>query len=338
MGNHRAEWMYKRKWGVMCHFLADFPSNLEPVKIDIEIWNRWVNNFNVKNFVKQLSEINCGWIIFTAGQNSGYYCSPNKTYDEIVGRKPSRLSKRDLIKDLGEELASKDIKLIVYLPSGAPMNDKLAVEKLKWYPVWDKFIKELFEKRSIKIETDERLCEFQIKWESVIREWSKRWGKLVSGWWFDGCYYADRMYNFPDPPNFKSFADTARIGNPESIVAFNPGVKVPVISLTEYEDYTAGEISNAFPVNGIEPCVIPLSRFVKGAQYHILTFIGGCWGRGKPRFSENFLIAYTEHINSFGGAITYDFPPPDPEDETSSIPSDFSLLLKQLKNIPKLSR
>ncbi|MGC8977662.1 MAG: hypothetical protein ACP5OB_08625, partial [Candidatus Ratteibacteria bacterium] len=42
------------------------------------------------------SEIKCGWLIFTIGQNSGFYCSPNKTYDEIVGRKESRLSKRDL--------------------------------------------------------------------------------------------------------------------------------------------------------------------------------------------------------------------------------------------------
>ena len=99
------------------------------------------------------------------------------------------------------------------------------------------------------------------------------------------------LYNC-HPPNFKSFAESARKGNEESIVAFNPGVKVPVISLTEYEDYTAGEISNALPVSGIEPWVIPLSRFIKNAQYHILTFLGGCWGRGNSRFSNEFVISY----------------------------------------------
>ena len=315
---HRAEWMYERKWGVMVHYLDYFE---KPDDSLIDEWNRKVNRFNVKNFVKQLSEIKCGWLIFTIGQNSGFYCSPNKTYEEIVKRKKSRLSKRDLIKELGEELNEKDIKLIVYLPSGAPANDELAVKKLKWAPVWDKFIQEIFEKRNIKIETDSRLTEFQKNWEAIIGEWSERWKGLVSGWWFDGCYYSDKMYNFDSPPNFKSFAESTRKGNKESIVAFNPGVKVPVISLTEYEDYTAGEISNSLPVNGIEPCVIPLGRFIKNAQYHILTFLGGCWGKSeKPRFPDELVIGYTKHINSFGGVITWEFPPPD---EDGNIKKEF---------------
>ncbi|MCS7180424.1 MAG: hypothetical protein NZ891_03630, partial [bacterium] len=158
---------------------------------------------------------------------------------------------------------------------------------------------------------------------------SEKWGNLVSGWWFDGCYYVDKMYNFPEPPNFKSFAESARKGNPESIVAFNAGVKVPVVSLTEYEDYTAGEIDGALPVSGIEPSVIPLKRFLNNAQFHILTFIGGCWGKGEPRFPDEFLISYTKYINSFGGAITYDFPPPD---EDGNIPFPF---LNQLSNLAK---
>lgn len=326
---HRAEWMYERKWGVMAHYLADFPSNLKPVEIDVEIWNKRVDSFDVKNFVKQLADIGCGWLIFTVGQNSGYFCSPNKTYDEIVGRKPSRLSKRDLIKDLAEELNSKNIKLIAYLPSGAPMNDTLAVKKFKWYPAWDKFMREIFEKRNIKIETDERLSEFQKKWEAVISEWSERWASLVSGWWFDGCYYADRMYNHPEPPNFESFASAARKGNPDSILAFNPGVKTPVISLTEYEDYTAGEIAGALPVSSKWT---PIKRFVRKAQYHILTFLGDTWGIGKPRFPDNLVIDYTKYINSSGGAITYDFPPPR---EDGNIPEPF---YKQLKVLSSLRR
>ncbi|MCM8830442.1 MAG: hypothetical protein NC824_05535 [Candidatus Omnitrophica bacterium] len=325
---HRAEWLYERKWGVMVHYLADLPSCLDPVDLSPEEWNRRVDKFDVKNFVKQLSEIKCGWLIFSIGQNSGFYCSPNETYDEIVKRKPSRLSKRDLIKDLGEELGEKDIRLITYLPSQAPLNDIYALEKLKCTPIW-KGPKWGLRDDQYKVQegVDERLTDFQIYWESIIREWSKRWGKLVSGWWFDGCYYSDKMYNFPDEPNFKSFAESARSGNLDSIVAFNPGVKVPIISLTEYEDYTAGEIAGALPVNGIEPCVIPLGRFIKNAQYHILTFIGGCWARGSPRFTDEFLISYTKHINSFGGAITYDFPPPS---EDGNIPLSFFNQLKKL--------
>jgi len=141
------------------------------------------------------------------------------------------------------------------------------------------------------------------------------------------------MYNFPDSPNFKSFAESARKGNSESIVAFNPGVKIPVISLTEYGDYTAGEISNDLPVSGIEPCVIPLTRFIKNAQYHILTFLGGCWSKGTPRFPNEFVISYTKYINSFGGVITWEFPPPD--DEGNVKKEFFEQLISIGKNISK---
>ncbi|MCL5408579.1 MAG: alpha-L-fucosidase [Candidatus Omnitrophica bacterium] len=324
---HKADWMYEKKWGIMVCYLADYAGNSSPMESYEEQWNKRINQFNVRNFVKQLSEIKCGWLIFTMGQNSGYYCSPNQTYDEIVERKISRLSKRDLIKDLAEELNSKDIKLICYLPSHAPVLDTYAVEKLKCTPSWDGSMWGL-KKGQYKIpeEIDERLTEFQKNWQAIIREWSNRWGKLVSGWWFDGCYYADKMYNHPDAPNFKSFAESAKSGNKDSIVAFNPGVKIPVISFTEYEDYTAGEISHALPVFYRW---LPLSRFIKNVQFHILTFLGDDWGRGNVRFSKELITGYTKHINSFGGAITYDILPPD---ENGNIPPPFLDIFKNIND------
>jgi hypothetical protein len=39
-----------------------------------------------------------------------------------------------------------------------------------------------------------RLAELQRNWEAVVRERPVRWGKSVSGWWIDGCYFADQMY------------------------------------------------------------------------------------------------------------------------------------------------
>lgn len=147
------------------------------------------------------------------------------------------------VADLYEALAPYGIALMVYLPSGAPAQDKVAVERLGWkwgfhgeWPAWNTG------------RTGERLAEFQLRWEAIIREWSLRWGKKVKGWWIDGCYFADEMYRHPEPPNFASFAAALKAGNPDSLVAFNPGVKVPVICHSEEEDYTAGEISEAFPV------------------------------------------------------------------------------------------
>lgn len=132
------------------------------------------------------------------------------------------------------------------------------------------------------------------------------------------------MYNHPDPPNFKSFSSAARKGNPDSALAFNPGVKTPISSLTEEEDYTAGEIAGALPVSSKWT---PINRFVGKAQFQILTFLGDTWGLGNPRFPDNLVIDYTRYINSFEGAITFDFPPPR---EDGNIPSPFYRQLKIL--------
>jgi len=255
-GKNRTDWFKDAGWGIFAHYVVHADSRTAS-----DEWNRMVDGFNVDGLAKQLELLGAKYYCITIGQNSGHYCSPNATYDSFVGIKPSRCSRRDLIRDLYTVLNPKGIKLLVYLPSGAPDRDKLAVEKLGWKSGY---------KEDGKERTGERLAEFQLRWEAVIREWSLRWGKGVAGWWIDGCYFADEMYRYPEPPNFQSFAAALKAGNPDSIVAFNPGVRTPVISHTEFEDYTAGEISNRLPVNGIEPCVVPLSRWVNKAQYHIL--------------------------------------------------------------------
>ena len=134
-----------------------------------------------------------------------------------------------------------------------------------------------------------------------MRDWSERWGTKIKGWWIDGCYFADEMYRHPEPPNFNSFTAALRSGNPEALVAFNPGVVVPVVCHTECEDYTAGEISNAFP-----EC--PGSH-VDGARYHILSYLGSTWcGGSAPRFPDAFVAGYTQHVNQKGGVVTWDVP------------------------------
>lgn len=282
------DWFMEARWGVFTHYLTNSETPAED-------WNTRVNGFDVQGLAQQLELIGTKYYFITIGQNSGHYCSPNETYDKFVGIKPSKCSERDLIADIYEALAPRGIKLLVYLPSGAPAADSIAMERLNWrwgyegnWPSWGT-------KR-----TGERLADFQEKWEAIIREWSIRWGTKVSGWWIDGCYFSDEMYRHPDPPNFASFAKALKAGNSDSIIAFNPGVMVPVISLTEYEDYTAGEISDAFPV-----CP---GRWVNDAQYHILSYLGDQWGGGQPRFPDEFVLGYTKHVNSKGGVITWDVP------------------------------
>jgi hypothetical protein len=183
-------------------------------------------------------------------------------------------------------LRGKDIKLMTYLPSGAPNGDKAAVAVLEW------------------MDGPHPNRNFQIKWEQVIAEWSRRWGNKVVGWWFDGCYFPNSMYRSETAPNFASFAAAARAGNADSALAFNPGVLYRMVTITPHEDYMAGEID--------KPEMVAVRRGadgrVDGVQVHMLSYLGTTWGMGTPRFTTEQVIAFTKMVRDAGGSVTWDVP------------------------------
>jgi hypothetical protein len=279
--------MQQAKWGVMNHYLSDWQARVNHLTMGVEQWNKMVDGFDVEALAKQLQSVGAPYYQISIGQNSGYYVSPNAAYEEITGAAPGKCSRRDLIADLAEALGKRGIRLMVYLPSGAPAQDKAADAALEWRngPV--------------------RNAEFQRKWERIIREWSMRWGKKVSGWWFDGCYFPNSMYRSAEAPNFASFAAAARAGNPDAAIAFNPGVVYRMLSLTPHEDFTAGEID--------KPELVAIRRsadgHVDGTQIHMLSYLGETWGVGdKPRFTTEQVVEFTKKVTSQGGAVTWDVP------------------------------
>jgi hypothetical protein len=286
------DWFKDCRWGLFTHYLADSASNLKAIDLPVADWNQRIDAFDVEGLARQLAEAHVPYFVITLGQNSGYYLSPNQTYDDIVGIQPSKCSRRDLIADLAKALAPRGIRLMVYLPGMAPAADAIAKERLEG-------------------KSDERLTELQRNWEAVTREWSLRWGRTVSGWWIDGPYEKEK-YQHPDAPNYRSFAEALKAGNPDSIVAFNNGLRTPLYSITEYEDYTPGEIERDLPV---APGCLPdysrlrnFNRFLDGAQFHILTIMGEWWGQPPLRFPDELTIAYTKFINRKGGVISWDAP------------------------------
>jgi hypothetical protein len=302
----RVAWMREARWGVMTHYLSDWMARVHHLDMTVEEWNRLVDKFDVETLAKQLQSAGAGYYQITIGQNSGYYLSPNTAYDKAVGLSPSKCSRRDLVADLYEALHKRGIKLMVYLPSGAPAGDHAADAALEWrdgpYPN----------------------REFQLKWERVIREWSQRWGKKVAGWWFDGCYFPNSMYRSTEAPNFASFAAAARAGNPDAAIAFNPGVVYRLLSLTPHEDFTAGEID--------DPDRVTIRRSaggkVDGVQIHMLSYLGRTWGMGEPRFTAEQAQSYSRKIWEAGGVVTWD----TPVELNGTIPQAFLDILKSLSN------
>jgi hypothetical protein len=110
----------------MTHYLADWIAQTTREPMSIERWNGLVDLFDVERLAEQVKSTGAGYYIISIGQNSGYYLSPNSAYDKLTGLALSKLSRRDLVADLYEPLHKRGIRLMVYLPSGAPGGDKTA--------------------------------------------------------------------------------------------------------------------------------------------------------------------------------------------------------------------
>ena len=146
-----------------------------------------------------------------------------------------------------------------------------------------------------------------------------RYGDKVAGWWFDGAY---EHVNFNEPIA-RIYADAVKHGNPHAIMSFNPGIKV--IHYTKVADYTAGELR--------KPLVeVPASRWLKGSQWHALTFIGSNWSQRDTRYSDEQWITWLKAVVAHQGVVTLDMGPNwDPQ--AGPIGSLSETQIKQVKAI-----
>ena len=85
-GPRLADWLKEARIGAFMHFLpgdaAQFPK---------------VNDFDVAALATQLDGIGAKYLVFTLGQNSGWFNAPNATYERISGYQTGeRCARRDL--------------------------------------------------------------------------------------------------------------------------------------------------------------------------------------------------------------------------------------------------
>jgi hypothetical protein len=74
------DWFHQAQWGVMTHYLGAPPSSKGGAELTAEMWNEQVDAFDVAGLVDQLASTGAKYLLFTLGQNSGHFCSPNDTY------------------------------------------------------------------------------------------------------------------------------------------------------------------------------------------------------------------------------------------------------------------
>lgn len=302
------------KWGLFLHYVPDSAMFRFPEKFDATVWNKWVKDVDVKALAKQIDRIGPDYVFITVGHHAGYFCSPNKTMDSIVGRFPSRCSERDLVLDLANELQKYKIKLGAYIQSRAPDGDTFAVNKLNW-----------------KL-GNFRNADFQTKWEKIIEEYSMRWGDKIFSWWVDCAYFPDSMYLGKTVPNQFSLEKSFKAGNSNVELCFNPGTRTQLKPHLPIETYSAGEMDYFLNVSGKRPLDgkwFNTSEMMKGKRTFFLTFSGQWWGWGNPRFPDELIIGYTKHIIRHGGLMTWDVP----INSKGKIPEANFQQMRKLKNI-----
>jgi len=99
----QTDWLKDARIGVFMHFLPGDAAQFAKV-----------NDFDVAALATQLDGIGAKYLVFTLGQNSGWFNAPNATYDRVTGYQPGeRCARRDLPRDLHRALQAKGIRLML---------------------------------------------------------------------------------------------------------------------------------------------------------------------------------------------------------------------------------
>ena len=340
----KKRWLTKTGYGLMFHYEAF--KNHTP-----QSYNKAVDSFDVVRFVDSVKSAGAGHVIFVVGQHWGKYCAPNSVYEKLLGVENGVwTSRRDLIMEIGKELAKRDVRLILYMTARAPMRHYEVIKSMgdtlpsiNGKPVGPE-VDPMSHPRKIKgfsrSENQAPNPTFLKNWGAVCGEWSKRYGKLVSGWWFDG--YKMEMKDAyesltKEPYNIDTWVAAVLSGNPQAELAFNAGAH-PILSLCTngrlcpHQTFTSGENHDFHQKTkkGKGKLLTPKNfPAPKGVVWHLLLPVAKGWGAGEEsRFELETLKDRIDLINSEGGAVTLDVP----------ISSDGTIPVGVLRTLGKLGK
>lgn len=276
---NNAKWM-AGNYGIMVHYLPESAPRSGKKETD---YNKMADRFDVELFVSKMKEMGAKWVIFPFGQNSGFYWSPNKVMEKYA---PGHCANRDLVMEIAVALHKEGIRFIAYIPSEMDHQGEELRKAFSWNESADK-------------------KEFMRKYNEFLREYGEKFGELLDGWWFDGCYDAKEKPWVPtkdwDNSRFDaSFVDAIMAGNENRAFAMCTGANL-MGHVMEEEDYLAGESgADRFP-----------SEYQLGPlQWHCLFWADCPWGHTKvgemepPKFSDEYLYNYVHRCMDEGGGVT----------------------------------
>lgn len=264
----RAAWM-SGHWGLMVHWL--YPGVPPRAGAPAGSLDEAVDRFNAARLLDQIASTGASWFLLTLGQNTGRYLSPNPVIEELAG--PGHCSQRDLAYEIAAGMHRMGRRFIAYLPCEVSANTSLHAG-FGW-----------------QTQDGGQQTVFQARYTRAVAAWARRFGPLLDGWWYDGCYTWPVFHNAGmDWPLWES---ASRAGNPRAALAFNDGSFCVGNLGPVYpgQDYLSGEaemlvdgkirLGRGLPVQthipGAQSAHLPA-----GCQWHALLPVDCFWMHGNP--------------------------------------------------------
>jgi hypothetical protein len=265
------KWMADAKYGLMFTWTATSFPRTGPMKSYADA----TRDFDVNAFADMVANTGAGFIAFATSWSTYYFPAPIKSWEQVA---PGHTTQRDLIADLADALAKRNIKLMIYYHAGRSEDD--------WWS-------------GTHARSMDRAAYFK-EWEDQIREIGLRYGDKLAGWWFDDgtTFY----YTLQAP--WQAMTEAAKAGYPGRVVGYNSWI---LPKATDLQDYACGEGDFSDRLTAENDIELPkggsgiyLSGPQKGLQATItMTNEGGNWGHTEkdtpapaPRYTNAQMIDY----------------------------------------------
>jgi hypothetical protein len=228
------QWMVDAKYGLMTHWNPRVQPRRGPQKPYCEA----VRDFDVESYVRMVQDTGAGYLVFTTGWGGFWFPAPIRTINQAI---PGRGCDRDLIMELADSLAKRNIKLILYWGWNIGSPD--------YQQAWGN-----------------QLSQWPTKLSAFLEEIGQHYGTRVSAFFFDGSYESQVYpYSFP----YAKVTRAAKTGNPNRVVSCNNWI---FPKITSFQDYWIGESAHdLLPSPGA--AAFQKGGPQEGMQAHLTTFL-----------------------------------------------------------------
>lgn len=218
-------WFRQAGYGLM----LQWTNRSTPPRGAVKPWEQKVRDFDLDRFLDVVDESGAAYVLWSMTWGEQYVSAPIRALDDIL---PGRTTRRDLLGEMAERLAERDVKLVFYYHYGYDCYHSQDPDWMKASGAGSPDRTRLYE-----------------NWQAMIGEVGERYGENLHGWFFDGgqryydCHFDNTSNTGIASAPFRELTRTAKQGNGDRIVCYNPWI---LPSLTPFEDYFAGEGFHVF--------------------------------------------------------------------------------------------